>query len=58
MTRRQAIARWRLTELLRDRLVRDVLSRNGSEAKLEALATEVAEKRTDVYSAIEELLKD
>lgn len=58
LTRRQAIARWRLTELLRDRLVRDVLSRNGSEAKLEALATEVAEKRTDVYSAIEELLKD
>jgi LAO/AO transport system kinase len=58
LTRRQAIARWRLTELLRDRLVRDVLSRNGSEAKLDALATEVAEKKKDVYSAVEELLKD
>jgi LAO/AO transport system kinase len=57
LTRRQAIARWRLTELLRDRLVRDVLNRNGSEAKLDALAAEVAEKKTDVYSAVEELLK-
>lgn len=58
LARRHAIARWRLTELLRDRLVRDVLNRNGSEAKLETLATEVAQKKTDVYSAIEELLRD
>src|SRR5215218_5010834 len=39
LTRRKAIARWRLTELLRDRLVRDVLNREGSEAKLDSLAT-------------------
>jgi LAO/AO transport system kinase len=57
LTRRQAIARWRLTELLREKLLRDLLSRNGTEEKLEELASEVAEKRTDVYSAVEELLK-
>ncbi|HVF29346.1 MAG TPA: methylmalonyl Co-A mutase-associated GTPase MeaB [Pyrinomonadaceae bacterium] len=57
LTRRQAIARWRLTELLRDRLLRDVLGRNGTEQRLEELAVQVAEKQTDVYSAVEELLK-
>src|SRR5690349_16331806 len=50
LIRRQAIARWRLTELLREKLVRDVLNKNGTEAKLDALATEVAEKKKDVYS--------
>ena len=58
LIRRQAIARWRLTELLRDRLLREVLERKGSESRLDALAADVAQKRTDVYTAVEELLKD
>src|SRR5687768_355882 len=33
LTRRRAIARWRLTEVLRERLVREVLSRNGTDEK-------------------------
>jgi len=57
LTRRQAIARWRLTELLRERLLRNILSRNGTEDTLDRLALEIAEKRTDVYTAAEELLK-
>src|SRR5215204_3601772 len=55
--RKQAIARWRLTELLRERLLRNILSRNGTEDTLDRLALEIAEKRTDVYTAADELLK-
>lgn len=58
LTRRQAIARWRLIELLREKLVRDLLGRNGTEEKLDRLAERVAAKETDVYSAVEELIKD
>jgi LAO/AO transport system kinase len=54
--RRRAIARWRLTELLRERLLADLLSRNGSSEKLDSLAVEIAEKKNDPYSAIEEML--
>jgi LAO/AO transport system kinase len=57
LTRRQAIARWRLTELLRERLLRDVLGQNGAEDTLDRLAAAVAEKKLDVYSAVEQLLK-
>ncbi len=56
LTRRQAIARWRLTEVLQERLLRDVLGKTGSEEKLDRLAGEIAEKKTDVYSAVEVLL--
>ena len=55
--RRRAIARWRLTELLRERLLADLLSRNGTSEKLEKLADDIAGKRSDPYSAIEELLR-
>ena len=55
LTRRKAIARWRVTELLRERLIGDLLGAEGSEDQLERLSTEVAEKKTDVYSAVEEL---
>ncbi|MFN0278110.1 MAG: methylmalonyl Co-A mutase-associated GTPase MeaB [Pyrinomonadaceae bacterium] len=55
-TRRQAIARWRLLELLRERLLSDLLSRNGTGEKLDKLASEIADKRKDPYSAVEELL--
>src|SRR5687768_16612839 len=53
--RRQAIARWRLTELLQERLLSDLLSRNGTGDKLEKLSAEIAEKQIDPYSAVEEL---
>ena len=55
--RRQAIARWRILELLRERLVAETLKTNSSSEKLERLAAEVASKQRDPYSAVEELLK-
>lgn len=55
--RRKAIAKWRLTELLRERLLSDLLNRNGSNEKLDDLARKIAEKAIDPYSAVEELLK-
>ena len=57
LTRKQAIAKWRLLELLRERLMSDLLGRNGTEEKLEQLARRVAEKETDLYSAVEELME-
>ena len=57
LTRKQAVARWRLVELLREKLLNQLLSRNGTEAKLEQLAERVAEKETDLYSAVEELME-
>ncbi len=57
LTRRQDIARWRLLELLRETLLRQALNKNGTNEKLEKLALEVAEKRRDPYSAVEEILK-
>jgi LAO/AO transport system kinase len=57
LERRKAIARWRLLELLQEKLLADVLSRNGSVEKLEKLAQEIAEKKNNPYSAIEEILK-
>lgn len=55
--RRQAIARWRLTELLQERLLSDLMNRNGTGQKLDDLAVKVAEKSLDPYSAVEEMLK-
>ena len=54
--RRQSIARWRLLELLQERLLSDLLSRNGTADRLDQLALEIAEKRTDPYSAVESLI--
>src|SRR5687767_7424273 len=55
--RRRAIARWRIVELLRERLLARVLASNSSVDMLEQLADEVATRRRDPYSAVEELLK-
>lgn len=55
--RKQAIARWRLLELLQEKLLADVLNRNGANEKLDRLALEIAEKKNDPYSAIEEILE-
>jgi LAO/AO transport system kinase len=57
LERRRAIAKWRLLELLQEKLLADVLSRNGSAEKIERLAQEIAEKRNNPYSAVEEILK-
>ena len=54
--RKRSIAKWRILELLRERLVSEALMRNGAAAKLESMAGEVASKRRDPYSAVEELL--
>jgi LAO/AO transport system kinase len=55
-TRRASIARWRILELLRERLLARALSGDGAEAQLDALAAEVADKRRDPYSAVEEFI--
>jgi LAO/AO transport system kinase len=55
--RRRAIARWRIVELLRERLLARVLASESSVEMLERLADEVATRRRDPYSAVEELLK-
>ena len=49
--RRQSIARWRLLELLRERLLSDLLSRNGTSERLDELAG--AERK--ILFAVEEL---
>jgi len=54
--RRRAVARWRILELLRERLLARALEADGKGELLDALALEVADKRRDPYSAVEELL--
>ena len=54
--RRQAIARWRILELLSERLLRQALNGNSASEKLDALAAEVASKKRDPYSAVEEMI--
>jgi len=54
--RRRSIARWRIVELLRERLLARVLASESSVAMLERLADEVATRRRDPYSAVEELI--
>jgi LAO/AO transport system kinase len=55
--RRQAIARWRILELLREQLLTQALRPDGASERLDALAAEVADKRRDPYSAVEEIMK-
>lgn len=55
--RRQAIARWRILELLRERLLTQALNGNSASEKLDALAAEVASKKRDPYSAVEEIMR-
>lgn len=54
--RKREIARWRLLELLRERLLTDLLKRNGTSEKLDQLAAEIAEKKSDPYSAVDKIL--
>ena len=55
--RRRAIARWRILELLRERLVSEALKADSAPERLDSLAAEVATKQRDPYSAVEELMK-
>ncbi|HEX2270656.1 MAG TPA: hypothetical protein VHH35_14015, partial [Pyrinomonadaceae bacterium] len=55
--RRRAIARWRIVELLRENLLARVLESETSVAMLNRLADEVATRRRDPYSAVDELLQ-
>lgn len=54
--RRRAIARWRILELLRERLVSQTLASDSASEKLDRLAGEVASRQRDPYSAVDELL--
>jgi len=55
--RRRSIARWRILELLRERLVSQTLESDLASEMLEHLAGEVASRRRDPYSAVEELMR-
>ncbi|HZI17407.1 MAG TPA: methylmalonyl Co-A mutase-associated GTPase MeaB [Pyrinomonadaceae bacterium] len=54
--RRHAVARWRILELLRERLLQRALRRVESNALLDELAADVAEKRRDPYTAVDEFI--
>jgi LAO/AO transport system kinase len=54
--RRKSIAKWRLLELLREKLLANLLNKNGTAEKLEEMALKVAEGKINPYSAVEEIL--
>ena len=56
LERRSQIAKWRLLELLREKLLSDLMNKNGTAEKLDKLAMEIAEKKNNPYSAVEEIL--
>ncbi len=58
LERKRAIAKWRLLELLQERLLTDLLSRNGKTTQIDGLAIKVSKKEIDPYSAVEELISD
>jgi LAO/AO transport system kinase len=55
--RRRAIARWRILELLREQLLARTLDHPAASETLNRLADEVASRRRDPYSAVEEIIK-
>jgi len=55
-SRRNSVARWRLLELLRERLLADFMKQGDANERLESFAVEVAEKKLDPYSAVEEMI--
>jgi len=56
-TRRTAIARWRILELLREKLLARTLATDSASERLDNLAAEVANKVRDPYSAVDELMR-
>lgn len=57
IARKQAIAKWRLLELLQERLLADLLSRNGTSLAIDEVSLKIAMKEKDPYTAVEELLR-
>jgi LAO/AO transport system kinase len=57
IARKQAVARWRLLELLQERLLSDLLNQNGTSSRLDEISLEIAKKKKDPYTAVEELLR-
>ena len=55
--RRRAIARWRIVELLRESLLNRVLESGSSASTLDRIAEEVASRKRDPYSAVEEIIQ-
>jgi LAO/AO transport system kinase len=55
-SRREAIAKWRILELLGERLLAQTLGSHSASEKLDHLAAEVAAKRLDPYSAVDEIM--
>ena len=55
--RRRAVARWRILELLREKLVARTLDSDSASERLDLLVDEVARRQRDPYSAVEELIK-
>jgi LAO/AO transport system kinase len=55
-SRRRAIARWRIIELLRERLLANAIGSPSTLSTLERLADEVATRRRDPYSAVDEII--
>ncbi len=56
-SRRHAIARWRILELLREKLVARTLASESASERLDRLAGEVATRQRDPYSAVEEIME-
>ena len=56
-TRKHAVARWRLIELLQEALLERLLTRNGTRDEIDRLAAQIADRQIDPYSAVDELLK-
>lgn len=58
ISRKRAIARWRLLELLQDALLERLMQKNGTRDEIERLAESMAEKKIDPYTAVEKLISD
>lgn len=56
LVRKQAIARWRLVELLQDRLLEKEVDRDGTREMLDDLSGEIARKTIDPYTAVDRIL--
>lgn len=57
LVRKRSIAKWRLLELLQERLLADLLKNGDVENLLDTLSQEIAVKSTDPYSAVERLVQ-
>ncbi len=57
LVRKTAVAKFRIVELLRERLLSQAIGNDSAQEQLEKLALKVAEKELDPYSAVEELIQ-